>query len=116
MFIELSKCESAAPLAQKVTHRVFSDLPESSGWLPTWQLTVAVMALFNTVQNFTTLKLTRRIYDNVPSATGQAVFIVSTVVRSLTRGGASNVPSSKNVRCLDTYLCGRARLCGLQYP
>lgn len=41
-------------------------LPEASGLLPKWQLLVAVMAVFNTAQNFATLKLTRRIYDRVP--------------------------------------------------
>ncbi|KAJ7707773.1 hypothetical protein B0H17DRAFT_1156297 [Mycena rosella] len=44
-------------------------LPQGDGWLPSWQLLVAVMAVFNSVQNFTTLKLTRRIYNNVPPAT-----------------------------------------------
>jgi len=40
-------------------------LPKSEGWLPKWQLIVASMAFFNAAQNFTTLKLTRRIYGNV---------------------------------------------------
>ncbi|TFY69997.1 hypothetical protein EVJ58_g121 [Rhodofomes roseus] len=38
-------------------------LPQAEGWLPTWQLIVAVMAAFNTAQNFATIKLTRRIYN-----------------------------------------------------
>ncbi|GBE87809.1 Erg28-like protein [Sparassis latifolia] len=38
-------------------------LPQANGLLPKWQLVVAVMAVFNTVQNFVTLKFTRRIYN-----------------------------------------------------
>ncbi|EMD34138.1 hypothetical protein CERSUDRAFT_67722 [Gelatoporia subvermispora B] len=48
-------------------------LPQSTGWLPTWQLVVAVAALFNTAQNFATLKLTRRIYNNVVPTTVTAL-------------------------------------------
>ncbi|KAJ6619690.1 hypothetical protein B0H10DRAFT_1792842 [Mycena sp. CBHHK59/15] len=44
-------------------------LPQQAGWLPTWQLIVAAMAVFNSVQNFSTLKLTRRVYNNVPPDT-----------------------------------------------
>ncbi|KAF7312321.1 Erg28-like protein [Mycena indigotica] len=44
-------------------------LPQIPGYLPKWQLIVAVMAVFNSAQNFATLKLTRRIYNNIPSAT-----------------------------------------------
>jgi hypothetical protein len=43
-------------------------LPKSEGLLPKWQLIVATMAVFNTIQNFATLKLTRRLYASVPSA------------------------------------------------
>ncbi|KAF9525691.1 hypothetical protein CPB83DRAFT_818248 [Crepidotus variabilis] len=43
-----------------------SFLPTSAGNLAYWQLFVAVTALFNTVQNFVTVKLTRRVYNNVP--------------------------------------------------
>lgn len=43
------------------------DLPKSEGLLPKWQLVVATIAVFNTIQNFTTLKLTRRLYAGVPS-------------------------------------------------
>ncbi|KAJ3515485.1 hypothetical protein NLJ89_g1722 [Agrocybe chaxingu] len=45
-------------------------LPKTAGWLAYWQLLVATTAVFNTVQNFVTLKFTRRVYNNVPSATG----------------------------------------------
>jgi hypothetical protein len=41
------------------------DLPQGQGWLPKWQLIVAITAAFNSFQNFTTLKLTGRIYDRV---------------------------------------------------
>ncbi|KAF8335808.1 Erg28-like protein [Cantharellus anzutake] len=38
-------------------------LPKSTGWLASWQLFLAVTSVFNTVQNFITLKLTKRIYN-----------------------------------------------------
>lgn len=43
-------------------------LPQGDGKLPTWQIAVAVTALFNTVQNFVTLHFTKRLYNNVPAA------------------------------------------------
>ena len=49
---------------------VMSYLPQTEGWLPKWQLIVAVMAFFNAAQNFATLKLTRRIYGNVAPPLG----------------------------------------------
>jgi hypothetical protein len=33
-----------------------------------WQIAVAATALFNAVQNFVTLHLTKRLYNNVPSS------------------------------------------------
>ncbi|CAL1716528.1 unnamed protein product [Somion occarium] len=42
-------------------------LPQSEGWLPKWQLFIAVVAAFNTVQNFATLKFTRRVYCKKPA-------------------------------------------------
>ncbi|KIY43836.1 Erg28-like protein [Fistulina hepatica ATCC 64428] len=45
---------------------LLSFLPQAPGLLPKWQLFVAITALFNTVQNFVTTKLTRQIYDGVP--------------------------------------------------
>ncbi|KAF8311689.1 Erg28-like protein, partial [Clavulina sp. PMI_390] len=39
-------------------------IPQTPGWLPKWQLFVATLALFNTVQNFTTTALTKRVYSN----------------------------------------------------
>jgi len=38
-------------------------LPQSVGWLANWQLFVAATAAFNTIQNFSTLNLTRRLYS-----------------------------------------------------
>ncbi|KAF7796628.1 hypothetical protein EIP86_007810 [Pleurotus ostreatoroseus] len=42
-------------------------LPKTEGLLPKWLLIVTVMAVFNTVQNFTTIKLTRRLYNATPN-------------------------------------------------
>ncbi|KAJ3837724.1 Erg28 like protein-domain-containing protein [Lentinula raphanica] len=41
-------------------------LPVSEGWLPIWQLIVASAATFNAIQNYTTLKLTQRLYARTP--------------------------------------------------
>jgi hypothetical protein len=41
-------------------------LPRGDGNLPAWQMILAVTSLFNTVQNFVTLSLTKRLYNNVP--------------------------------------------------
>ncbi|KAN0132992.1 Erg28 [Lactarius tabidus] len=43
-------------------------IPQGNGNLPVWQMVVAASALFNTVQNFVTLSLTKRLYNNVPAA------------------------------------------------
>jgi Erg28 like protein len=51
-----------------------SDLPTSAGWLAYWQLFVAATAVFNFVQNFVTLKFTRRIYNNVPPNAGKLLY------------------------------------------
>ncbi|KAF9565229.1 Erg28-like protein [Agrocybe pediades] len=68
-------------------------LPNSAGWLPYWQLLVATTATFNFVQNLVTLKLTRRIYDNVPSVTVTALqartFAVWTLTSAVIRGYAA---------------------------
>ncbi|KZT07634.1 Erg28-like protein [Laetiporus sulphureus 93-53] len=39
-------------------------LPQTDGWLPKWQLFVAAMAVFNSVQNYATLRLTRQLYSS----------------------------------------------------
>ncbi|THH30279.1 hypothetical protein EUX98_g3905 [Antrodiella citrinella] len=41
-------------------------LPHATGWLPKWQLLIATVALFNSVQNFATLKFTKRVYWKKP--------------------------------------------------
>ncbi|KAH0585421.1 hypothetical protein H2248_008662 [Termitomyces sp. 'cryptogamus'] len=43
-------------------------LPNSEGLLAYWQLLVAAAAVFNSLQNFATLKLTSRIYNVKPNA------------------------------------------------
>ncbi|KAI0710011.1 Erg28-like protein [Earliella scabrosa] len=39
-------------------------LPQGQGWLPTWQLIVAVTAAMNTVSNMTSLAFSRRLYND----------------------------------------------------
>ncbi|KAG8213414.1 Erg28-like protein [Butyriboletus roseoflavus] len=85
-------------------------LPQTEGLLPTWQLIVASMAIFNTVQNFATLKLTRRLYIGVAptSITGlQArTFAAWTLTAAVVRGYAAYNIHSKVVydMALFTYL------------
>ena len=45
----------------------FVVFPQGDGKLPIWQIAVAVTAVFNTVQNFITLSLTKRLYNAVPA-------------------------------------------------
>ncbi|KAF7327628.1 Erg28-like protein [Mycena kentingensis (nom. inval.)] len=70
-----------------------SFLPQGPGWLPTWQLVVSVMAVFNSAQNFATLKLTRRIYNNVPPASVTSLqartFAAWTITSAVVRGYAA---------------------------
>ncbi|KAF9450333.1 Erg28-like protein [Macrolepiota fuliginosa MF-IS2] len=61
---------------------IIAFLPDSL--LGKWQLLVASAAVFNTVQNFMTLKLTRRIYNNVPSASVTALQARTFAVWTLT--------------------------------
>ncbi|KIM68420.1 hypothetical protein SCLCIDRAFT_20331 [Scleroderma citrinum Foug A] len=85
-------------------------LPKEEGLLPKWQLFITVMALFNTVQNFATLKLTRRLYMRVPSnsVTGlQArTFAVWTLTSAVVRGYAAYHIHDKTIydMALFTYL------------
>ncbi|KAI0087296.1 Erg28 like protein-domain-containing protein [Irpex rosettiformis] len=56
-----------APTAYaKLTACTAADLPQGPGILPKWLLLVSAMAIFNTVQNFTTTKLTHRLYNRLP--------------------------------------------------
>jgi hypothetical protein len=41
---------------------------------------VAVLAVFNFVQNYATLKLTRRIYDRIPEEAGEPVASLSLIM------------------------------------
>ncbi|RDB25938.1 Ergosterol biosynthetic protein 28 [Hypsizygus marmoreus] len=67
-------------------------LPKADGYLAYWQLFVGVTALFNTVQNFTTLKLTRRIYNVQPqsvTALQARTFAVWTLTSAVVRAYAA---------------------------
>ncbi len=67
------------------SHRIiFLVLPQGDGKLPIWQILVAAAALFNTVQNFVTLHLTKRLYNNVPAAHPG-------IIRSQLRGAWANL-------------------------
>ncbi|KAF8348825.1 Erg28-like protein [Amanita rubescens] len=72
-------------------------LPQSPGWLPHWQLFIAITALFNTIQNYTTLKLTRRVYNNASVTSLQArTFgtwtLTATIVRAYAAYNINNKP------------------------
>lgn len=89
---------------------VVSLLPKEDGLLPKWQLLVTAMALFNTVQNFATLKLTRRLYLRVPSNSVTALqartFAVWTLTAAIVRGYAAYHIHDKTIydMALFTYL------------
>lgn len=66
----------------------FADfLPETPGLLPKWQLIVAIVAVFNTIQNLAALTFARRIYDRVEAVTAlQArTFAVWTLTSAVVR-------------------------------
>ncbi|SCV69989.1 BQ2448_1383 [Microbotryum intermedium] len=42
--------------------------PASQGYLPYWMLFVASLAVFNSIQNFVTTSLTRRVYARSPAS------------------------------------------------
>ena len=65
---------------------VMSYLPKAEGLLPKWQLIAAGAAFFNAVQNFATLKLTRRVYGKVSPPLGQESS-VSLQTAAFTDGG-----------------------------
>ncbi|KAF5367395.1 hypothetical protein D9758_003770 [Tetrapyrgos nigripes] len=61
-------------------------LPSSAdGWLPYWQLFVATTALFNTIQNFFTLKLTQRIYTQQVTPLHARTFAIWTLTSAVVR-------------------------------
>ncbi|ESK89041.1 transmembrane domain-containing protein [Moniliophthora roreri MCA 2997] len=55
-------------------------IPQSEGWLPSWQLFIAATSLFNTVQNFAGIKLTRHLYGG--SALGISSYCISRAVNA----------------------------------
>lgn len=57
-------------LISRFLKSIYPDLPQTAGWLAHWQLIVAVTATFNSLQNFVTLKLTRKLYSGVPPTNG----------------------------------------------
>ncbi|KIK80819.1 hypothetical protein PAXRUDRAFT_833318 [Paxillus rubicundulus Ve08.2h10] len=85
-------------------------LPKAEGLLPKWQLIVATMAIFNTFQNFLTLKLTRRLYAGVLPASITALqartFAVWTLTSAVVRGYAAYNIHNKTIydMALFTYL------------
>ncbi|KAF9048713.1 Erg28 like protein-domain-containing protein [Panaeolus papilionaceus] len=77
-------------------------LPTSAGWLASWQLLVATTAVFNSIQNFVTLKLTRRIYDkttaNAPVTPLQArTFAAWTLMSAVVRAYAAYNINNKTI-------------------
>jgi hypothetical protein len=65
------------------------------------------MAVFNSAQNFTTLKLTRRIYNNVPPATGSSALAYLAFIHFY---ASSHSPPSPDLRSMDHHLRRGARL------
>ncbi|KAB5592529.1 Ergosterol biosynthetic protein [Ceratobasidium theobromae] len=65
-----------------------SVIPQAAGLLPKWQLLVSSLAVFNTVQNFLTLSLTKRIYCNQPhnvTALQSRTFAIWTLTSAIIR-------------------------------
>src|ERR1700722_3132343 len=94
---------------------MFLTLPGGQGgWLPYWQLIGAVMGIFNAIQNFTTLKLTRRVYNNVPATTGLPIFAFFFFL-SLKIDVVSYTSPSKNFCCLEFDFRCSSHLCSLRY-
>jgi len=49
-----------------ISKLVFSFIPEQQGYLPKWQLFVALTALSNTIQSFLGIEVNRRLYNAKP--------------------------------------------------
>jgi len=94
------------------TDRV-TDLPTSAGWLAYWQLFVATTAVFNTIQNFVTVKLTRKLYNNVPPNTSTSSSGSATRHRLILH--PSHCAPSAYIRCMDSDVCCHSILCCIQY-
>ncbi|KAF8541636.1 Erg28 like protein-domain-containing protein [Trichophaea hybrida] len=72
-------------------------LPQAPGILPKWLLFVSAIAIFNSIQNYTTLKLTQRVYSARPqdvnwlsSRTFGTWTFLSAVVRAYTAYNIAN--------------------------
>ncbi|ELU40396.1 Erg28 domain-containing protein [Rhizoctonia solani AG-1 IA] len=91
-------------------------LPQAAGLLPKWQLVVSSLAVFNTVQNFVTLSLTKRIYSKQPqnvTALQSRTFAIWTLTSAILRFYCAyhvnekvyvfHLPSSKQTKFTDTY-------------
>ncbi|KAG1887278.1 Erg28 like protein-domain-containing protein [Suillus subluteus] len=97
-------------MATQIQMLLLDYLPKTEGLLPKWHLIVATMAVFNTIQNFATLKLTRRLYARVPSASITALqartFAVWTLTSAVIRGYAAYNINNKTIydMALLTYL------------
>ncbi|KAJ8072701.1 ergosterol biosynthesis protein [Marasmius tenuissimus] len=70
---------------------LFDLLPQTEGYLPKWQLFVAATALFNTLQNFASLKLTKRLYGGSPlvNPLQARTFAIWTLTTAIIRGYAA---------------------------
>ncbi|EIW79985.1 Erg28-like protein [Coniophora puteana RWD-64-598 SS2] len=85
-------------------------LPQAEGLLPKFQLVAASLSIFNTVQNFATLKFTRRLYGLAPpqSVTNlhARTFAVWTLTSAVVRGYAAYHINNKSIydMALLTYL------------
>ncbi|KAE9400239.1 Erg28-domain-containing protein [Gymnopus androsaceus JB14] len=96
-------------MSQVLSQVLESFLPASDGWLPIWQLVVASAAVFNAMQNYTTLKLTQRIYAGTPHLVNplQArAFGTWTITSAVIRGYAAYHIHNKAVYdiCIFSYL------------
>jgi len=69
-FVIYVRMERVPGFSRSLPAMLLSVLPPSL--LAKWQLLVALTAVFNTVQNYMTLNLTRRMYNNVSAASGMA--------------------------------------------
>ncbi len=72
----LAPCRLTASINLSSSQTSLLDLPQAVGWLPKWQLFIAATAVFNSVQNFATIKLTQRVYDRVPGSLRYPFYLI----------------------------------------